>query len=123
MKYMIDIAVALGAESAAASEQMQEVMDFETAIAGVSYSVLKILYSVSWCGGFNFPPCSVFRITKYGYITSCDACAQQSKIVAWVSLGHPCLYSPVAVMPASTSTTSGERVDRYERQNFIFLLK
>ena len=81
MKYMIDIAVALGAESAAASEQMQEVMDFETAIAGVSYSFLKILYSVIRCGGFNFPPCSVFRITKHGYITSCDACAQQSKIV------------------------------------------
>ncbi|XP_071805807.1 neprilysin-1-like [Asterias amurensis] len=35
MKYMIDIAVALGADSAAASEQMQEVMDFETAIASM----------------------------------------------------------------------------------------
>ena len=33
------------------------------------------------CRGFNFPPCSVFRITKYGNITSCDTCAQQAKVV------------------------------------------
>ena len=48
------------------------------------------------CGGFNFPPCSVFRMTKYGDITSCDACAQQAKVVN--------CYSYAALSPRKLNT-------------------
>ena len=71
------------------------------------------------CGGFNFPLCSVFQMTKYGSITSCDACAQQAKVVYFSAvLSHPLPSGSCHGGVYESSTTSGKRVDR---MNCIFM--
>ena len=53
--------------------------DSDKTVQQIAANIIKS--ALTRCGGFNFPLCSVFRKTKYGSITSCDACAQQAKVV------------------------------------------